>query len=201
MTTTTTDKRVDISAFDSLSNVNSLRCPSTSKSQTLQEALQSMGGDPPCSIPFIVWLLENPDSPISLSGKIDLYRHDCLHVLLGAGFSLYEEAFVVGFTMGNDVRTSWADITIFKLFSLLLYPKVFRFNQAHLKMFDLGVDYGSSVKVRNLNQVDFSAHKDQPLEVLRDLFGIGCGDYSNPSSLSDKSAGMPTVSEFPLLEL
>ena len=73
--------------------------------QILREALQSMGGDPPSSIPFLLWLLENPDSPIALPGKIDLYRHDCLHLLLDRGFSLYDEAFVVGFTMGNDVQT------------------------------------------------------------------------------------------------
>lgn len=50
-----------------------------------------------------MWLLENPDSPLPFAGKIDLYRHDCLHLLLERGLSVEDEAFVVGFTMGNDL--------------------------------------------------------------------------------------------------
>ncbi len=68
--------------------------------QTLEAAIREINGDPASSIPFLVWLLENLASPIALPGKIDLYCHDCLHVLLNKGFSLEDEAFVVGFTMG-----------------------------------------------------------------------------------------------------
>jgi hypothetical protein len=138
----------------------------------LHEALQAMNGDPPSSIPFLVRLLENPASPLALPGKIDLYRHDCLHLLLDRGFTLYDEAFVVGFSMGNDVRTNQIHLAIFKLFSFFFYPQIYRFNQIHLRVFDLGFAYGRAIKAKNLNQFDFSFYKDQSLEVLRDLLGI-----------------------------
>jgi hypothetical protein len=148
------------------------RPPAPEQSPILQEALQLMGGDPPTSIPLIVWLLENPASPIALPGQIDLHRHDCLHLLLNRGFSLYDEAFVVGFTMGNDVRTRGVHCALFKFCSFLFYPKTYRFHRAHLKVFDLGWAYGRAVKVKNLNQMNFSSHTDQPLDVLRDRLGI-----------------------------
>jgi hypothetical protein len=61
---------------------------------TLRQRLNQLGGDRPDQIPFLVWLLENPDSCFALPGCIDLHGHDCLHVLLQRGFSPYDEAFV-----------------------------------------------------------------------------------------------------------
>lgn len=49
---------------------------------TLHDAYLTLAGDPPSKIPFFVWLFENPRSPLALPGKIDLYQHDCLHLLL-----------------------------------------------------------------------------------------------------------------------
>lgn len=139
---------------------------------SLQEALERMNGDPPCSIPFIVWLLENPASPIALPGKIDLYRHDCLHLLLNRGFSLEDEAFVVGFTMGNDVQTNGIHLAIFKLCARFLYPKKYRFRRSDLAVFDSGVTCGRSASVRNLNQMDFGSQEDRSIEALREWTGI-----------------------------
>jgi hypothetical protein len=142
--------------------------------QTLEAALRELNGDPPSSIPFLVWLLENPASPMPLPGKIDLYRHDCLHVLLKKGFSLQDEAFVVGFTMGNDVQTNWFHVLLFKWFSCRFYPKLYRFTPEHLRLFDLGYFLGRVIKVKNLNQVDFSRYQQQSIAALRHQFGIDC---------------------------
>jgi hypothetical protein len=54
---------------------------------TLKDAYETLEGDPPSKIPFIVWLLENPKSPLALPGCIDLYNHDCIHLLLKQGFT------------------------------------------------------------------------------------------------------------------
>jgi hypothetical protein len=144
--------------------------------QTLQAAIAIRSGDPPLSIPFLVRLLENPASPIALPGKINLYGHDCLHILLNRGQSLSDEAFVVGFTMGNDEQTNWLHLLILKVFASRFYPPKYRFNQDHLKIFDLGVAYGRAVKVRNLNQLDFSSYQTQPLESVRQQLGIDSQD-------------------------
>lgn len=139
---------------------------------TLEEVMAAKGGDPPSKIPFLVRLLENPASPIALPGKINLYRHDCLHVLLDRGWSLHDEAFVVGFTMGNDEHTNWIHLVILKFFSSHFYPLKYRFNREHLKVFDLGVMYGRAVGVRNLNYLDFSHYQTQPVEAVRQQLGI-----------------------------
>lgn len=143
-----------------------------SQQHRLRDAIQSLDGDPPSSIPFLVWLLENPASPIALPGKIDLYRHDCLHVLLNRGFSLYDEAFVIGFSMGNDTKTRWIHLVIFKVLAASIYPNQYRFNQSHLKIFNLGVDYGRAIRIKNLNRFNFSNYQEQPLSSLRAYFGI-----------------------------
>jgi hypothetical protein len=104
---------------------------------------------------------------------IDLYRHDCLHLLLARGFSLHDEAFVVGFTMGNDLRTNGLHLAIFKFCSMLFYPRSYRFNRSHLPCFDAGVALGRKARLRNINQLDFRLLEHQPLRILREWIGIG----------------------------
>ncbi len=146
--------------------------PQFPASLTLGEALASMKGDMPMDIPWIVRLVENPDSPVPLPGKVDLYHHDCLHILLERDFSLYSEAFVVGFTMGNDPTTTSLHIDLVKWFSARFYPKEYRFTRDQLKAFDLGNAYGRRVPAKQLNQFDFTVHEDKPLSILRHHLGI-----------------------------
>ncbi len=63
------------------------RLPDCLDTMTLGQAYCLIGGDRPSEIPFVVWLFENPDSPIALAGKIYLKDHDCLHLLFNLGFS------------------------------------------------------------------------------------------------------------------
>ena len=68
-------------------------------------------------IPFIIWLFENPKSWFHLNGACDLKKHDMIHVLLECDQSNADEAFVIGFTMGNDknikpifVNNGWLEL-------------------------------------------------------------------------------------------
>ena len=140
--------------------------------QTLGQALQSMPGGSPSSIPFVVRLVEKPASPMALPGAIDLHRHDCLHILLEKGLSLMDEAFVVGFTMGNDPHTRPFHLKLFKQISSVFYPKLYRFSPEHWNTFEQGVLYGQSVTIKNLNRYDFQSHCNTPLHSLRRLVGI-----------------------------
>lgn len=144
--------------------------------RTLRAVLETMAGDPPSSIPWLVRLLENPASPVALPGKITLFCHDCLHLLLGKSMSLEDEAFVVGFTMGNDTKTHQFHLAIFKVCSFWLYPKAYRFNRQHLKTFDKGVAAGRSARFKNLNQVNFACYEQYTIGALRDLFEIPLND-------------------------
>ncbi|MBV6621425.1 MAG: hypothetical protein KI793_00465 [Rivularia sp. (in: Bacteria)] len=140
--------------------------------QTLNSVYRRLSGDSPSTIPFLVWLLENPDSPLPFAGKIDLYKHDCLHLILEKSFSLDDEAFVVGFTMGNDSQTNWLHIVLFKFVSRKLYPQKFRFNSQHLTIFDLGYLYGRKVKTKNINKIDFQAYQNKSIAEIRKHLGI-----------------------------
>jgi len=142
------------------------------QSRTLADALDAMGGDLPGEIPAIVRLLENPSSPVALPGCIDLYGHDCLHVLLGRGFSAADEAFVVGFSMGTAIDCKPWHVGIFKLAARALYPLVYRLDEAQLAVFDRGFAYARSLARRNLHQFDFRSVATMPIEDVRRQLGI-----------------------------
>ncbi|OWY63586.1 hypothetical protein B7486_52270 [cyanobacterium TDX16] len=141
---------------------------------TLAQAYALLSGDCPDEIPFVVWLVENPDSLLALPGKIHLREHDYLHLLLGRGFAASDEAYVIGFTMGNDLRTKRWHLWLYKLVSRLLYPPKFRSNRTDLATFDLGVARGRKLPIKNLNQLDFTGYQDWQLSSLR--IGLGLAE-------------------------
>ncbi|BAU12406.1 hypothetical protein LEP3755_29350 [Leptolyngbya sp. NIES-3755] len=149
------------------------KCYSDSNCCTFGDAVQQVFVDPETEVPFIIWLFENPSSPIALPGEIDLYGHDCMHILLDLReHSLADEAFIIGFTMGNDTRTNRLHQLIYKLVSSTLYPKKYRFSWNDFQAFDAGFAYGRSLQVSNLNQLDFSAYKNHPVSQVRQQLGV-----------------------------
>jgi len=123
-------------------------------------------------IPFVIWLLENPSSPLALPGKISLRYHDYIHILLGLGISPEDEAFVIGFTMGNDLKTNRLHLFIYKTFAKFIYPEPYKFSTLDLIKFDLGFIYGRKIKVKQINDIDFEIYHDESINYLRNLFGI-----------------------------
>ena len=110
--------------------------------------------------PWIIDLLESDKSPLGLPGKISYYNHDCIHVLLNRGLTLSDEAFVIGFTMGNNPDTKPWHIKLYKFVSRYLYPKGCRFSSLHFRVFDLAFKYGKSLEVQ-FDQIDFLKYKNQ----------------------------------------
>lgn len=142
-------------------------------SMTLREAVELLGGYCQADVPWQIWLFENPDSPIALPGAITLFKHDCLHILLDRpGFSNDDEAFVIGFTMGNDLQTQWCHVVVFKLLSLIFYPKKYRFTQVQLQSFDLGYGLGRRHILKNLNHFNFELYLDKTISEVRHLLEI-----------------------------
>lgn len=148
---------------------------------TLARAYNLIVGDCPDEIPFVVWLLENPNSPFALPGKIHLRQHDYLHLILGRGFSTSDEAYVIGLTMGNDLETKRWQIWLYKVVSLLIYPSQFRFAISDLKAFDEGLARGRSLPIKNLNKLDFTNYQDWQLSSLRD--GLKLAEVSAKNQL------------------
>ena len=88
------------------------------------------------------------------------------------GKSVHDEAFVIGFSMGNCSKTTWFHLLIFKIMTLFFYPKGWRFDQEQLKTFDLGVWYGKKVRAKNLTDLNFKQHYHKTIHELRQEFGI-----------------------------
>ncbi len=179
---------------------------------TLSEAYKSLQGDEQSDIPWIVWLLENPASPIALPGNVDLAGHDCLHLLLKKGFTSSSEAYVVGFTMGNDQRTKWFHFQFFKLAVLFLYPPKYRLSYSEIRILERGFKLGQRTLVKDLNQVDLVKWNTKTLEQLRSDLGLQLtgdlndalstfltsaltGDLSSELSTTINKVSQETVSE------
>jgi hypothetical protein len=144
----------------------------------LGEAYRSFVKDEETAIPFQVWLLENPSSPIALPGSVNLYGHDCIHLLLNRGMSNFDEAFVIGFTMGNCDKVEEKHLSVFRLFSRFFYPSIYRFKEWHFRAFDLGVMYGRKLEYRNIHLEYFDNYMDAKINELRYKFGILNDDLS-----------------------
>jgi hypothetical protein len=134
---------------------------------TLAAAYQTLQGDPPAEIPWMVWLLENPASRCALLGNIDLFGHDCMHLLLKKGFSSADEAYVVGFTMGNNIRATWWHLLLFKIAAVLFYPPKYRLQYSELSILQKGFQLGRSTKIRNLNQLCLEDWRHKNLREIR----------------------------------
>jgi len=121
----------------------------------LADVHKTLPGDGQEDIPWLVWLFENPKSPIALPGHVDLFNHDCIHILLGRGILPQDEAFVIGFTMGNSEMTRPRHRTFFRWIAKHLYKIPYQFNDDHLKVYDLGYEAGKHTYRKNLNLCDF----------------------------------------------
>jgi hypothetical protein len=139
---------------------------------TLREVEETLPGNPPEDIGMVVRLLENPESPLALTGAISLERHDAIHVVLGRGLLSQDEAFVIGFTMGTSKNISIMEKAIFKNVSKYLYPKNFKFNDSDLIAFDLGLETGNQSQTEKIYEFPFEDHRDWKLDDLRKLLNI-----------------------------
>lgn len=141
-------------------------------SQKLGELVEKINKHSSKEIAWIVKLMENPSSKISMPGRITLYNHDSLHIILNESTSPQGEAFVLGFTMGNDTDTKFYHVFIFKLCLKYIYPRSYRLSNKHLKYFDIGLQYGRHIEVKNINQIDFYKFRHNSINVIRNKLGI-----------------------------
>lgn len=135
---------------------------------TLGYVLATLPGIEANDVPWQVRLLENPESKFAFPGKIDLFRHDALHVLLGRGLTPQDEAFVVGYTMGaaRDFKYWHKQIFLF-LASSKFYPKEFRFTPKDRISYDLGVNQAIRHGATDLHDFPFEDNLDRTADELR----------------------------------
>lgn len=142
---------------------------------TLAEVLSTMPAAEADDVPEIIKKYENPSSPDALPGAIELDRHDCIHVLLGRGLHVQDEAFVIGATMGAASDITEEVVDFFIKVSTTEYPKHWRFEEAHIPSFKLGVGFAvDNLTNKDLHLIPLEAEPWQSMTVkdARDKLGI-----------------------------
>jgi len=140
--------------------------------RTLREVLAELPAAPATAIPWIVRLFENPEGWLRLHGAIHLKDHDMIHVLLGRGLLDQDEAFVIGFTMGSTKAVSRAERAWFRFVVSRLYAEPYRISQRMLAAYDLGLEAGRELEVKDLHRVLRDDMLDRPLGAVRRELGI-----------------------------
>lgn len=148
---------------------------------TLREALanlQSLGAGQ-AEIPLMVKLVENPEFDLPggdlFHGRVDLRTHDLIHIVLGRGLLMNDEAFTIGFTMGSTNRVTTTEEVLFSLISKHVYPKVYQFDDEAVHVFRDATKLGYISDCSPLNKVDFEPLLDEPLRDVRVAIGLEAG--------------------------
>jgi hypothetical protein len=140
--------------------------------EILLSLYERLPGLPPSSVPWQVRLLENPRSPCALPGAMDLFSHDCVHLLLGRGLLPQDEAFVLGFTMGTNPRCADWHVELYCWCARQLYPGDYRFSVTDTQVFRFAVDAARRSCAAMLEAVDFQRWLELPLGQVRAALGI-----------------------------
>ena len=136
----------------------------------LSDVLATMPKSDADAVPDIVKKYENPKSPDALPGAIELDRHDCLHVILGRGLHVQDEAFIIGATMGADTNMTGEITEEFIRISTTLYPPAWLFKPDHIASFRLGVGFSmDNLAGVNLHLIPFEGepYQSQKVSTLR----------------------------------
>lgn len=158
--------------------LQSFHLPLAEGAVTLREGLRRLMevGNSQAEVPLIVRLMENPAfdvPPLSMfRGRVNLEHHDCIHLLLGRGTTLMDEAFTIGFTMGSTKRMSSSATDLFAAVAERAYPKAYRFPPTAVRVFRDAVHLASISNCRRLDAVDFKALMDLPLREIRERLGL-----------------------------
>jgi len=143
---------------------------------TLGEVKETLPGADPTDISLLVRLLENPKSPVALTGAATLERHDCIHIVIGRGLLPQDEAFVAGFTMGTGKdELKEYETLIFKVVSRFLYPSIYRYTAKHLLAYELGLEAGRNSDCHKIYEFPLEEHYGETLGKIRKELGIDTG--------------------------
>lgn len=143
-------------------------------SMTLRDVLATMPAADAEDVPEIIQKYENPSSPDALPGAISLARHDCIHVLIGRGLHVQDEAFVIGVTMGAASDISDEAVDTFIDVSTTQYPEHWRFKPEHIPSLRLGLGFAiDNLKGRDLHLIELEAEPWQSKTVQQARKDLG----------------------------
>jgi hypothetical protein len=143
--------------------------------QSLFEVYRGMPRGLSSAVPWYVRLLENPRSPFALPGAVDLFEHDCIHIVLGRGLLPQDEAFVLGFTMGASQECRRWHRDLFRLCARTLYRNPFRFSKTDMEVFEFAFEAAEHARIEALHLPDYRALFNQPIGDVRAALGLSPG--------------------------
>lgn len=152
--------------------------PLSQGNMSLREAKASLDevGMQQSEVPLIIQLIENPrfqKRGLELfHGAADLKTHDYIHILLGRGLLMKDEAFVIGFTMGSTGKVSALEEKAFGVFTRYLYPKSYRFGPEDFEVYRDALRLATIAHCPSLADVDYERLLDLSLSECRKLLGI-----------------------------
>jgi len=146
--------------------------PGLNDEATLGDVYRAMPGDDAAAIPWRVRVLENPSSRVALPGAVDLFGHDCIHIVLGRGTKPRDEAFVLGVTMGATGRLAAWQQRLYTFAACHWYRGPFRLADSDLTVFRLGAEFGRHSGMNSLHSVPWRSLVDRPLGEIRRQLGV-----------------------------
>ena len=154
--------------------INDWHIPLSTTGLTMEDGLDSMGGFKleAEDVPFIIKLVENPKYDVGLfAGNVSLYNHDCIHLLLGRGLRVKDEAFVIGFTMGSTKKMWRWRRNLYMFCAKYLFPEGYSFGEEERFVFNMGVMAGSQCSA-DLSKADCFKLKNFKIDYVRKLLNI-----------------------------
>jgi hypothetical protein len=133
-------------------------------------------GNSQVEVPLIVRLVENPKYQLPVCplfhGAVTLRQHDFVHIILGRGYTITDEAFVIGFTMGTTDKVSTLEAWLYCQAACHVYPKAYRFKRDHARIFRDAVAAGYISACHPLDTFNFEDVLDLPLRDIRQMLGL-----------------------------
>lgn len=127
-------------------------------------------------VPLMVRLCDHPALQSNgfnlFDSAVDMEQHDCIHVLLGRGFLLMDEAFGFGFTLGCSKKTTVAEQKLHAFASRSLYPLMPELDADALSILKDAIRLAYMSNCTPLEKFDFSEWLDMPIGKLRQVVGI-----------------------------
>jgi hypothetical protein len=154
--------------------INKWHVPLYQSQTTLMKGLESMDEFKleAKDVPLIIKLVENPKYDIGLfAGNVSLHNHDCIHLLLGRGLRVKDEAFVIGYTMGSTKKMWRWRKNLYMFCAKYLFPDGYSFGEEERFVFNMGVMAGVNCPT-DLSKQDFKKLENKKLKIIREELGL-----------------------------
>lgn len=128
-------------------------------------------------VPLVVKLVENPKYDWLpgfdiFNGATDIHQHDYIHIVLGRGLMVKDEAFVLGFTAGSTNRVSSTEENLYSFFTKYVYPKDYKFTDDDIHVYKDAVKLGFISDCQPLDKIDFESMRHMKISDVRKEIGL-----------------------------